>query len=613
MKRTLYPLAFIVAAICIVSCHKENKKVKVEEIPVFNEPDPPVWTFDSVETELGTVDFDTFDIERDYTELSEKVHTDPSKKMYVENSVFEDVINIKYSGDKALVTNDNTSDFTVQTNGAHVTINTTKDVALTLTGKSENGSLKILGGNRVRINLNGVNLKNPKGPSINSQSKELCFLVTDSSSVLSDDSVYAEADKGEKQKGCICSKGSLSFSGHAPLKIIANGADAIHSGKTIFIRRGSNIDIDSHFASAIKAKNKVKIEGGMVNINSTGSGGHGITARKEVLIAGGRTTIISDTGAGKDGKNSRCIKSDSLVTITGGIVRVKDSSVGGKGIRAGHKFLAKNCMVDVLTYGTDDKVTGSKNRGIKAVEEIRIDSARVRVRTENGWNEGLSCRQKIIISNSLVELNTRDDAISAGDTKLADIEINNARLFAVSGMDAIDSNGTLHINSGLIYVIARSKLCRGFDCDFKEFKIGPEATVVSLGQITSNPTVDLLEHPACFVTLPLHGTTFCLSTTGANDNIVSFQPPKFMYTDTVFNVMLSVPEFKQNASYDFCRSATVKPKHTFHNLSLGGTATNKSVISSHSFTKNYDIFKAQAPIAQTLIVQAPDSTSAKVN
>lgn len=596
----LFELSVLVA-IFLASCNPDSQ---MADNPLDNEPDPPVWTFNSDDIELGTTDFDSFDIERDYSQLNERIYTDPSKKMYVENSEFKDSINITYNGNKATVSCGKLSGATAQTDGAHVIIKTTKDVACNIKGNSENGSLKIVGENKVRINLRGVNLKNPNGPSINSQSSNLCFVVTESNSVLSDDSTYAEAAEGEKMKGCLYSKGSLSISGKAQLKIFSNGADAINSGKTIFVRRGTNIDIESNTASAIKAKNKVKIEGGIININSTGQGGHGIAAKEEVLIAGGRTTIISNAGAGKAGKNSRGIKSDSLVNITGGIVRIKESSVGGKGIRAGHKFHAKNCILDVLTYGTDDKLTGSKNRGIKAVDELRIDSSRVRVRTENGWNEGLSCRYKIIINNSLVELKTRDDAISAGDKELADVEINNARIYADSGMDAIDSNGTIHINSGLIFVVAHSHLCRGFDCDTKEFKIGPDATVVSLGQHYSPPTVRLLEHPACLVMVPLNQAEFCLSTTGDNDNLISFQSPKFAFIDSGYRVLISIPQFKQHVSYDFCRNATVNPKHTFHGLMIGGTAENKSVTVRHTFDKSFNNYAPMPPISTMLGPQA---------
>ena len=253
-------------------------------------------------------------------------------------------------------------------------------------------------------------------------------------------------------------------------------------------------------------------------------------------------------------------------------------------------------MHGYMPFGEDDKITGSKNRGIKGADEIRIDSSRVRVRTENGWNEGLSTHHKVLINNSLVELKTRDDAISAGDPETADIEINNSHVFAYSGMDAIDSNGTLHIDDGVIFVIAQTHLWRGFDCDQKEFKIGPNATIVSLGEITSPPTASLLEHPACLVTHSINDAEFCLSTTGSNDNIVSYQKPKFRYSDANYKVLLSVPQFKQNVSYDFCRRATISnPKHTFHGLSIGGTADNKVVVAKHTFNKNYNDYSLPTP------------------
>ena len=445
------------------------------------------------------------------------------------------------------------------------------------------------------MNLKSVNLKSSIGPVINCQSAKMCYVVADSASVLSDDSLYVETTDEEKQKGCVCSRGYLVISGEAPLKIVAKGSNAIHSAETIFVRRGTNIDIDSRARSAIKAKNKVEIEGGIININSTGAGGHGITAKKEVLIAGGRTTIISNTGMGRNGKNSRGIKSDSIVAITGGIVRIKESSVGGKGIRAGHKFLAKNCIVDVLTFGEDDKVTGSKNRGIKGADEINIDSARVRVRTENGWNEGLSSRLKIVISNSLVELKTRDDAISAGEKGVADITFNNARVYADSGMDAVDSNGTIHINSGLFFLIAGSHLCRGIDCDYNEFKIGGDAILVSLGEITSIPTVDLLEHPMGLLQRPHSDPMFCLSASGENENLVSFKTPKFRYSDRDYRILISLPEFKTNVTYDISKTANLNPKHTFHGLMIGGTIDNKSVVDKFSFSKIYQNFSTTEP------------------
>lgn len=589
MKLNIYAFALAFASLFVASCH-DTQKVEEPPIPVFNEPDPPVWTMSSKEVELGTPDFDTFDIERDYTKLNEKLYTDPSKKMYVENTKFEDEIKIVFEGNKALVDCDNTTDFSIQTNGAHVTISTKKNVACSLTGKTDNGSLKILGDNEVRINLNGVNLKNASGPAINNQSQQQCFLVTDSISVLSDDSLYAETTDSLMLKGCIYSCGKMAISGEAPLKIIAKGADALHSSKSIFVRRCTNIDIESNAGNAIKAKNNIKIEGGMLNINSTGRGGNAITASKIVEINGGRTTVISNTGYGKEGKNARAIKSDSLISITGGIIRVKESSVGGKAIRAGHTFQAKNCIIDVLTFGNDDMAAGSKNRGIQGAQEINIDSSRVRVRCYNGKNEALSSHRNIIIKNSLLELRTDDDAISAGDIKVADIDITNSHIYANAGMDGLDSNGTIHIHSGVLFSIGRKHAGRGFDCDAHEFLVGPETVLIGLGQMTSPITARLLEHPACHATRALSDKMFCISTAGSNDNLVSFEYPELGFRNTGYSVLCSVPGFKDNETYDFCNNATVKPEHTFHGLLIGGQMTEKSVTDQYTLRQTYASF-----------------------
>lgn len=587
MRTFLYSLALGTIAVLIVSC-QENKQVI--EVVEDEGPELPVWTFNNNSVELGTPDFRTFGIALDYSELKERVHTDSVKKSYVENFVFNDSVEIVYNGNKAVVNGGSSNGFTVQMNGAHVTITTTKDLACSLKGRSDNGSLMILGDNKIRINLNGVNLKNTNGPAINNRSNDQCFIVTDSMSVLSDDTLYAEVEEEKVPKGCVCSKGKLYISGRAPLKIVANGADAIHSGKSIFVRRGTNIDIESHAHHAIKAKNNVRIEGGVMNITSTGRAGHGISAQKKVEIAGGRTTIISDTGYGKERKNSRGIKSDSLVAITGGIVRIKESSVGGKGIRAGEKFLAQNCIVDVLTFGNDDKVSGSKNKGIKGFNELKIDSARVRVRCVNGYNEAIESRKKVIINNSLVELTATDDAISAGNVGEADIEVTNGRIFIESGNDALDSNGTIHIHSGLMFITSLNQGGRGFDCDEEEFLIGPQSTIVSLGHITSPPTVGLLEHPMFLTSRFISEPDFCLATTGKDDNLINFKVPEFRIHGPKFKIMVSLPEFKEEASYDFCQNATVKPQHTFHGLQLGGTAASKEVKSTHKLMRKYQVF-----------------------
>ncbi len=575
-------IAMLAIIASLAACGSKEKVQDEEEAFV---PDPPVWTFNSDSVELGTSDFRTFDIAPDYSKVKESIYKDSKNKSYVENTTFDDVVTITYEGNTAKVENGNADDIKVSNNGAHVTVTAGKPVECVLKGKSQDGSITILGDKKVCLTLNGLDLKNASGPAINSQTKKECFIITKEASVVSDDSLYVASTDSLQQKGCIFGEGKLAFGGTATLKVIAKGTDAIHSDKSVFVRRGTQLDIDSRGGDAIQAQKYVTIEGGMINISSKARGASGIVADSIVAIEGGRTIIISDTPGAKGDKNAKGIKCDSLINITGGIVRVKESSTGGKGIRSGHNILIKNAMVDVLTFGQDDHATGSKNKGVKAMNEVRVDSARVRIRATNGWNEGLEGRRKILINNSLVEVLAHDDGLSSGENGVADVEINSGYVYSESMMDAIDSNGTIHINGGLVFAVSRHRGGRGFDCDANEFRVAPDATIIGLGYIVSYPTASLLEHPACVIDRPLTDTQFGMSTTGKQDNLFTFKTPVFDKYDHGYRILASVPEFAEGVSYDLCSNATVKPAHTFHGLMLGGTVDNKSVARKTTFHK----------------------------
>lgn len=590
MKNSLYLFIFAIVSFSIVGCKQNQSKIQS-----FKEADPPVWTLTDDEIELGTPDFDTFDIAADYTPLAERLYTDTACHEYVENTPFDDVVTIAYDGQQASVTGDNGS-FKVETDGAHVTLNAAKKVKVELTGNTADGSLKVIGDKKVCIVLNGLNLKNPHGPAISCLSKKECFLVTDSASTVSDDSLYtrparalasasagsteadgAKASDDEQQKGCIFAEGKLCISGTAPLKIQAYGADAIHSDKSVFVRRGSQLDIQAYGGDGIQGQNNVRIEGGMLNILSASRGCSGIVAKKIVEICGGRTIVLSKTPGGNGKKNSRGIKSDSIINISRCIVRVKEESCGGKGIRSGHELNIKGAIVDVLTFGNDDKVTGSKNKGIKAKYALNIDSSRVRVRAEHGWNEAIEGRHLLTISHSLVEARAVDDAISVSEDD-GDLIINGGRVYANGGMDAIDSNGTIHINGGLVFAYTSGAGSRGFDCDRKEFFIAPDATVIGIGSQLSPPTERLLKHPTAFVAVPNSTEQFVVTPSGSSECLFGINRPHFRYSDLDWSVLMSVPEFGNGGPVDVCSKASMtSPTHTFHGLQIGGKVTDKQV------------------------------------
>lgn len=626
--------AFFLLATAMAGCNEGSAT------DASGDAEPPVWTLTDDSLELGTSDFFTFDIQHDYTPLDERVLSDTTCTDYVESTTFDGVVSIAYNGAKASVTA-NEQNFLVSTDGAHVTLTATKPVKVLLTGSTNNGSLKVVGDSKVCIALNGLTLMNPRGAAISCLSKKACYLVTDSVSTLSDDSITTDpvkpkatekksgkksekknvklsskkksdkkksekkksdkkkksddkpkhvkkkGKKAEEQKGTIFTEGRLAISGRAPLTVVSRHVDAIHSDKSIFVRRGTQLNVQAHGGDAIQAQKRVRIEGGMINILSTSRGCSGIVADSIVEIRGGRTIILSQTPGGKGQRNSRGIKSDSLINITGGIVRIKEESRGGKGMRSAHDIFISKAIVDVLTFGDDDKNTGSKNKGIKAKHEVRIDSARVRVRCRHGWSEAIEGSHRISITGSLVEALAVDDAISVGDGD-GDFVVNSGRVYAQGGMDAIDSNGTIHLNGGLIFAYTGGKGSRGFDCDDKEFCIAPDATVIGIGSQLSPPSQEQLKHTACYVPVPNATRRFLVTAAGSDDLVFGVDSLSFRFTDVDWSVLMSMPEFGEFNSIDVCRYGSVAaPVHTFHSLWLGGRVTDKKVFHTLTFDKAF--------------------------
>lgn len=644
MKKILYLLALSFAALAVVSCGKNFKFSATDA----DEPDTPVWKMPTGQVELGTSDFETFDIAPDQGEFRERMRPDTARSEYVENTPFDDVVSIHFDGKKTSVKGDG-PDFKVQTSGAHVTLTAGKRVRVELSGTTTDGSFTILGDNKVCIALRNLNLRNPKGPAISCLSKKDCFLVTDSLSTLSDDTLNrktilptrkvkpvvpgetaavpapakgaaksakgaakpakttkaAQAAKPTKtakkggamaaqktakddtvqQKGIVFTEGKLCISGVAPLKITSYGLDAIHSNKSIFVRRGTQLDIQSNGGDAISAKKNVRIEGGLINILSTAKCYSGISAKKLVEITGGRTTIINK-GLGETKpripsglKHSRGIKCDSLISISDAIVRIKDLNLAARGIASGHNIHIKNSIVDVLTLGKNDGwAKGSKVKGIRAVDSLMIDSSRIRVHCDReGFNEGLEGRKKVVLTGSLVELRTGDDCISVAE-ETGDLTINGGRLYGHAVLDAIDSNGTIHINDGLIFTHSERKGSRGFDCDFREFLVTPDAVVIGVGSCLSPFTEKLVKHPTVCSYVPNATPQFVVTPAGSDECLFGFSRPDLEYPDYDWLVLMSVPQFAEGSSIDICtKGQMTAPTNTFHGLQLGGKVSGKEV------------------------------------
>jgi len=315
-------------------------------------------------------------IELDFSALVEKPdvpvtdEADEAYNDYVENTSWDKVIEIEYTGDVAHVTG-SVPGVTIQTSGAHVTVmNMAGPIKIVVGGLTANGSLKVYGDKRFQVLLNNIDMTNPHGAAINNQgSKSMYVVLADgTTNHLQDGSDYTMVDE-EDQKAALFSEGQMIFSGTGRLNVDATGRGGIRSDDYIRVRPGVNIHINSTALDGLRANDGIILDGGIINVNTTGVGAKGVRSGGPMTVNGGRLVAISngdtritDVTDVTDTTACAALYCDTLFTINSGIIKLKATGDGGKGMNAKWDVNVKGGTLMAVATGTS-KV--KKPKGVK--------------------------------------------------------------------------------------------------------------------------------------------------------------------------------------------------------------------------------------------------------
>ncbi len=317
-------------------------------------------------------------IELDFSELTETPdvpvtdESDSTYNDYVENSPWNKVININFDGGNVSIAG-TVPGVSVQTSGAHVTImNMSGPVKFIVTGKTTDGSLKFYGDKRFQILLNGAEITNPHGAAINNQGSKSLYVVLAEGTVnhLQDGTNYTMVDE-EDQKAALFSEGQMIFSGKGELSVIAVGRGGIRSDDYIRIRPGVKIFVNSSALDGLRANDGIIIDGGVINIMTSGVGAKGMRSEGFMQVNGGRLVAISNgdcrienTDGVMDTTACAALYCDTLLNVNGGILKLMATGDGGKGM---------NAKQDVAVYGGSFEAVATGTRKIKKPRGVKID------------------------------------------------------------------------------------------------------------------------------------------------------------------------------------------------------------------------------------------------
>ena len=481
--------------------------------------------------------------------------TDEKSRYYddfVGHSSWTGTVYVTYDDAVVNVTGD-TDSITVTKEGAHLTIETkAAGLKYILSGHSSDAGFKLYSERKACVVLNGVDLTNPQGPVINSQLKKRLFveLADNTVNTLTDGATYVKV-KGEDQRGCIFAEGKLCISGQGQLYVNANKKCGIASDNYIhFINGFVHVNAYAEKGKAVYGKDDIIIGGGVLRTYSDGQASKGIASDSLLTITGGLVKVITTGDAlwdeDKADYSSCCaVKSEWGMTISGGAIYCLSTGTGGKGISAGHleevdgkiKYNGELVIADADIYirtggkripevkhedshGNSDEAAASP-KGLKSVGKMTINSGNIYVRCSGGAAaEGIESKKTIDINGGKIRTYCVDDGMNAEGCNIRGGDI----LICSSENDGFDVS-FLYMYDGLLYTIGADVDQMGLDTDGKTFKVmGGE--IVALGARNCQPySSSSIANVLCYVKKHVSG----IALADADGNIIKAIPTPDTY------------------------------------------------------------------------------------
>lgn len=372
----------------------------------------------------------------------------------------------------------------------------TKEGVYILSGTLQDGMVAVMAedSDKVWIVLDGASITNSTGAAIYAKSADKIFLTLapESENMLANGGSYADLDESNID-GVVFAKCDVTVNGSGSLAIMAEEGHGIATKDDLRIT-GGEIKITAA-KRGLSGKDSVRVAGGLITIDSGKDGIHSEHDDAEkgyVYIADGSITITS-AGDGISASGFLQIDKGSLTISAGGgsgnrkAARDENGGmVSTKGIKAAQTLLVNDGIFvidsqdDAMHSGGDVNVCGGEFRITTGDDGIHADAAAI---VAGGFIDIIDSYEGIegndvIISGGYIALNAADDGINAAGGRDqsgfggmfggdpgggfgggpgnggADfsILISGGTIFVNADGDGVDSNGTLTVTGGELYV-----------------------------------------------------------------------------------------------------------------------------------------------------------------
>lgn len=397
-------------------------------------------------------------------------------------------------------------------------------------------------------------------------------------------------------------------------KAFKTKADMYVNGGTITASTSGNvvvIDNDPSYCTVIKTDADFYMTAGTIDITSTGEAGKGFSIDGNAKFTGGNIKIVVSGSGAKytnvdeeaDSYAATCIKVDGKLEILGGTFDLLSTGIGGKCIstdsdaivgndQQGPSITAKTTGARfVEVQGSNEENTDYANPKVfKADNNMTINNGTLNISSTQNGGEGLESKNIMTINGGTININTVDDCINAANS----VVINDGKIYCfASGNDAIDSNGTLIINGGMVFASGANAPEGGLDCDKSSNFTITGGIIIGIGGSNTTPSSSLTKQGTLVYSTNLM-TNQLFTLTDTNDNhILSFTNPRTATGgggtrpappggnrpgdggggpgNGGTSILISAPELVKGSSYNIYTDGNVTPGESFECLVYKGS------------------------------------------
>lgn len=582
MKRYLNIIIclFLIISLCFSGCTGGNQ-TEYETGNAYAEDDTAIAFSDTGDMDLS---FDGEAVTADDSdESAQKIVLGETTTVKTASAETTTAKTAKNSSSADATTNKASSAAVTTTSKASASVSSSEEVVniksggtYTLSGTKNNIMVTVDAGDEdVQIILNGVTVKNSKGPAlfIRSAGNVQLTLASGTVNTFTDGASYNLIDNGATVDGAIFSRADLTINGNGTMVVNGNYKHGIVSKDDLVIASGT-VKVTSKNVG-INGKDCVKINSGNITVNA---GSDGIRSDNEtnankgfVYLYGGTVSITS----GNDGIQAQTVikvENANLTVKAGSGSSSAASSESAKGLKAGSDILISggsfnlDTRDDCIHSDATVSVSGGKytlssgNDAVHADTDLGISGSGT-VLTVNKCKKGLE-GSSVVISGGTVSVVSADDGINASGGEGSSSEftsssgrvvISGGKLNINAGADGIDSKGSIAVSGGTVNVsVAAGDKNNIINYDTTASISG--STFTGFGSAAKQKNFSSASQGSVFVKTGSQNSGSALKVTDADGNTVISAVAPVSYS----NVLFSSQTLKQNGGYSLTAGAFIK-------------------------------------------------------